>query len=76
MFKPAARDPNACPSKAELRAYAANRLAGSKNEGVLQHLKLCSECLRELAKLTKFPSPEELAGKRLPWWRRLFRNAS
>jgi hypothetical protein len=78
MFKKptARRDPDACPPPAVLESYAAQRLAGRRNEAVFQHLKYCSGCLRALAQLTRVPSPSELTPKPEPWWRRLFRRGA
>jgi|GEM_PF-3459834 len=40
-----------CPDKNLLRAYCERTLFGSANVSVLEHIKYCSPCLRQLASL-------------------------
>ena len=66
---------DACPRPQELEIYAAKLLLGKRNEEILLHLKGCAPCLREVAKLTAVPMPDEIirAGARPAWWRWLLR---
>ena len=40
-----------CPDRNLLRAYYERTLFGSANVSVLEHIKYCSSCLRQLASL-------------------------
>lgn len=40
-----------CPDRNMLRAYCDRTLFGSANVSVLEHIKYCSPCLRQLASI-------------------------
>ena len=40
-----------CPDQIILRAYLQGRLFGGMNVSILEHIKYCSPCLRQLASL-------------------------
>lgn len=58
-----------CPDRTLLHAYLENRLFGSHNVSILEHIKYCSPCLWQLASLqarAKIKPAEKAPAPRYP----------